>query len=203
MQPDYSEKVDDPIATALRHEQQELRKVIATNKARKRRLASVARDRLAYQEYLGLRECIDNNIVTAYTKLQSKDGPKASKKKKKVDGAGQNGGKGKDGNGAGAPLPNPAGLGLGPNSENRLVVNDGLAQLVDTRRRWVDLIGGVFDQKDKETPGRIWGLPQRSIYDGIEEDIKRDMEESTLEARVAASKRTSKKGKEKVKEEVL
>ncbi|KAG6849381.1 hypothetical protein H0H93_008935 [Arthromyces matolae] len=35
--PEFSEKVDDPIATALRQAQQELRKVVATNKARKAR----------------------------------------------------------------------------------------------------------------------------------------------------------------------
>ncbi|KAJ3524687.1 hypothetical protein NM688_g8518 [Phlebia brevispora] len=51
LQPDYSEAVDDPIATALRHLQRELRTVVATNKARRARLAAIARDRLAYQEY--------------------------------------------------------------------------------------------------------------------------------------------------------
>jgi len=40
-QPDYSEKVDDPIATALRQAQRELRTVVATNKARKERLAAI------------------------------------------------------------------------------------------------------------------------------------------------------------------
>ena len=39
VQPDFSEAVDDPIATALRHAQRELRTVVATNKARRARLA--------------------------------------------------------------------------------------------------------------------------------------------------------------------
>jgi transcriptional adapter 3 len=48
--------VDDPIATALRQVQQELRTVVATNKARKDQLAAIARDQLGFQDYLDLRE---------------------------------------------------------------------------------------------------------------------------------------------------
>ena len=73
--------MDDPIATALREAQRELRKVAATNKARKARLVSIACDRLGYQEYLEVRDSIDRNITTLYHKLQRKDVPKVSKKK--------------------------------------------------------------------------------------------------------------------------
>ena len=57
--------------------------VVATNQARKERLAAIARDRLGYQEYLELRDAIDKNITTLFSKLQKKDVPKLSKKKKK------------------------------------------------------------------------------------------------------------------------
>jgi transcriptional adapter 3 len=77
LQPDFT------IATALREAQRELRKAVATNKARKARLVDIARDRLGYQEYLELRDSIDKNITNLYTKLQKKDTPKLSKKKKK------------------------------------------------------------------------------------------------------------------------
>ena len=62
LQPDYSEAVDDPIASALRQSQEELRRVLATNKGRKQRLVEIARDRLAYQEYMEARDSLDKNI---------------------------------------------------------------------------------------------------------------------------------------------
>ncbi|KAJ6606157.1 histone acetyltransferases subunit 3-domain-containing protein [Mycena vulgaris] len=172
---DYSEKVDDPIATALRHAQRELRTVVATNKARKARLAGIARDRLGYQEYLELRDSIDRNIASTFTKLQKKDGPKVSKKKKKLGDASAAGtpvpG---EANGAAVPPPPPpcpAALGLGPDDDNRLVVTDQLRQLVDTRRQWVDTVGGVFEQKERERPGSMWGFPATSVYAGVDEEV--------------------------------
>jgi transcriptional adapter 3 len=155
--------------------------VVASNKARKARLAAVARDRLGYQEYLDLRDSIDKNVSGTYSKLQKKDVPKAAKKKKKViDLTGGGGGGGGTGSGSGTPAPmpapNPAAIGLSPDDENKLVVSEQLQQLVETRRQWVDTVGGVFDRKERELPGRIWGLPQRSIYDGIEQDVRMEIE---------------------------
>ncbi|KAJ7215306.1 histone acetyltransferases subunit 3-domain-containing protein [Mycena haematopus] len=180
--PDYSEKVDDPIATALRHAQRELRTVVATNKARKARLVAIARDRLGYQEYLELRDSIDRNISNAYTKLQKKNEPKLAKKKKKVGGEGGGAsaagtpapGEGANANGAVPPPPPPcpAALGLGPDDDNMLVVTEQLNQLVETRRQWVDNVGGVFDQKQREVPGSMWGLPESSVYEGVDEEVR-------------------------------
>ena len=73
--------MDDPIGTALRHAQTELRTVLATNKARRRRLAAIAKDRLAYQEYVDTRDSLDKAITNLYAKLQKRDGPKSNKKK--------------------------------------------------------------------------------------------------------------------------
>ncbi|KAJ7491039.1 histone acetyltransferases subunit 3-domain-containing protein [Mycena latifolia] len=169
--PDYSEKVDDPIATALRHAQRELRTVVATNKARKARLATIARDRLGYQEYLELRDSIDRNIANTFTKLQKKDGPKVSKKKKKLGDASAAGTPvpGEGSAGPPPPPPCPAALGLGPDDDNRLVVSEQLRQLVETRRQWVDAVGGVFEQKQRERPGSMWGFPETSVYEGVDE----------------------------------
>lgn len=177
--PDFSDPVDDPIATALRHAQRELRTVVATNKARKARLAAIARDRLGYQEYVDLRDSIDKNITTLYAKLQKKEGPKSHKKKKKSVGgaAGEANGSGKgngSGNGNGTPPLGtwPASAGLGPDEDNVLRVPDQLRQLVATRRQWVDTVGGVFDEKQRENPGSIWGLPPRSVFEGLDEDVR-------------------------------
>ncbi|KAK7438446.1 Transcriptional regulator [Stygiomarasmius scandens] len=178
--PDYSNKVDDPIATALRHAQNELRTVLATNKARKLRLAKIARQRLAYQEYVENRDAIDRNITNTFNKLQKKDAPKVVKKKKKDRGSMENlNGLNGDTNGTaeptGPPPPCPAALGLGPDEENRLVVSDTLKELVRVRREWVDTVGGFFEEREGENPGLIIGFPKESVYEGIEEEIREIM----------------------------
>ncbi|KAI0373189.1 hypothetical protein BV20DRAFT_795923 [Pilatotrama ljubarskyi] len=172
--PDYSEAVDDPIATALRHAQRELRTVLATNKARRARLAAIAEDRLAYQEYVDGRDALDKNITTLYSKLQKKDGPKANKKKKQKGDALHGSANGTIGGTASLP-PCPAALGLNPDEHNQLHVPEQLQELVRTRRNWVDVIGGVFEEKEREHPGRIWGFPQESIYAGIEDEIQENL----------------------------
>jgi transcriptional adapter 3 len=182
LQPDFTEKVDDPIATALRQAQAELRQVVTTNKARKARLIAIARDRLGYQEYIEVRESIDKNINALFSKLQKKDAPKLSKKKKKADGSesgstGNGGGANGVGNGNGGVsgnlAPCPAAIGFNQDDDQHLLLNDQLKHLVDTRRQWVDTVGVVFEQKEQESPGRIWGLPKESVYKGIEPDIQR------------------------------
>lgn len=170
-QPDYSEAVDDPIASALRQSQEELRRVLATNKARKERLVEIARDRLAYQEYTEARDSLDKNVITVYTKLQKKDAPKTIKKKKKGVGS-ANDHAGSEPPQPPAPIPCPAALGLGPDVDNKLVVPDTLRDLVRTRRQWVQAVGGVFDTKQRESPGRIWGLPPKSVFEGIDEEVR-------------------------------
>ena len=37
------------------------------------------------------------------------------------------------------------------------------------RRQWVDGVDGIFDVSEKELPERLWGSPERSIYDGLED----------------------------------
>jgi transcriptional adapter 3 len=169
-QPDYSEAVDDPIASALRQSQEELHRVLATNKARKQRLVAVARDRLAYQEYMEARDSLDKNITTVYTKLQKKDAPKNIKKKKK-GAVSANDHAGSEPPQPSAPVPCPAALGLGPDPDNRLVIPDTLKDLVRTRKQWVQTVGGVFETKQNEAPGRIWGLPPKSSFEGIDEEV--------------------------------
>ena len=173
LQPDYSKNLDDPVASALRQAQRQLKQVVAVNKARKARLADIARDRLAYQEYVEVRDSIDKNISLAYTKLQKKDGPKINKKKKKGDA--NSSVNGINSNGAVVPLPNPASIGLGPDEDGMLAVPDALRTLVDTRREWVDVIGAAFEEKEREFPGLMRGLPQKSVFEGIDEEVRQEL----------------------------
>ncbi|KAI0034982.1 histone acetyltransferases subunit 3-domain-containing protein [Vararia minispora EC-137] len=182
--PDYSDPVDDPIASALRHAQEELRTVSATNKARKLRLAAIAKDRLGHQEYIDHRDALDRAISAVYQKLQRKDGPKAAKKKSHKKGAAAAAAAEeahqRELNEKAAAGQWPAALGLGPDEENVLIVSDQLRQLVETRRRWVDAVGRVFEEKEAEQPGRIYGLPERSVYEGIEDEVAAILERAPL-----------------------
>ena len=177
IQPDYSEADNDPICTALRQAQRTLRSVIVTNKARKRRLAELARDRLAYQEYVEVRESIDKNIVALYSKLQKRDGPRPNKKKKKVEVNGKSNGM-NGGTSSMQPLPNPASLGLGPSEEGELVVPEALRALVDTRREWRDVVGGAFDDRESEDGHAVSvrGLPEQSVFGGLDEEVRESVQ---------------------------
>ncbi|KAJ3921142.1 histone acetyltransferases subunit 3-domain-containing protein [Lentinula edodes] len=196
---DYSNKTDDPIATALRINQAELRRVSAINRLRKARYAEIARDRVAWAEYLELRESIDRNITNVYNKLQKmqkaqRDAPKLGRKKKfkseestPVKGVNGSNGNGSV-NGDTPPLPLcPAALGLGPDEDNQLVVSETLKQLVQTRRNWVKLGETLLDEKEvMERPrrGRLVGFPKESIFKGIEEEVEelmRDWERHNVE----------------------
>jgi transcriptional adapter 3 len=163
--------------------------VVARNKARKERLAAIARDRLGYQEYLDNRTALDKSITSAYSKVQKKDEPKLNKKKKKLSEV--NGSVNGTTSGASAPKPSPAALGLGPDDDLRLVVPDQLQQLVEIRRQWVTSVGGVFDDKERECPGRIWDLPRRSIYEGLEDAIRHDLARSLHPHSSASDQRTT------------
>lgn len=148
--------------------------MLATNKVRRNRLAAIARDRLGYQEYVDLRDTIDKNIWSLYTRLQKKDNPKSKSKKKRVsepNGASN----GPPPTGISALPPCPAALGLTQDEESRLTVPEQLKRLVDTREQWVETIGGVFEEKEREQPGRIWGFPKTSVYADMEEDVQREM----------------------------
>lgn len=138
---------------------------------RKERLVDVARDRLAYQEYAEARDSLDKNIATIYTKLQKKDTPKSTKKKKK-GAASTNDHAGSEPPQPAAPVPCPAALGLGPDADNNLVIPDTLKDLVRTRKQWVQTVGGVFETKQRENSGRIWGLPPKSLFEGIDEEVR-------------------------------
>jgi len=124
-----------------------------------------------------------------YHKLQKKDVPKVPKKKKKSlqGGAAAAAAAGSGGAGAGEEgtglLPQcPAALGLTQDDENHLSVNEQLQQLVETRRHWVDSVGAVFDAKEKEMPGRLYGLPKRSVFEGVDEEVRAMLAASSVDA---------------------
>ena len=131
------------------------------------RLAAIARDRLAYQEYLDVRESLDRSINGLYARYQRKDVHRANEKRKK-DHKRKSVPKDEEPE---EPSQCPAALGLGPDENNTLFVNKQLAELVRTRREWVDQVGAIFEEKDAEQPGRIHGIPQESVFADMEDEI--------------------------------
>jgi transcriptional adapter 3 len=125
---------------------------------------------MAYQEYVETREVMDRQINTVYSRLQKRDSVKSipAKKRKKPGSAALMEDKDKEKD----KPSSPATIGLGPDPSGKLVVSEQLKQAVHLRRQWVDLVGGALVKKQEEQPGRLWGLPSKSIYEGLEEDIK-------------------------------
>lgn len=138
------------------------------NKARRARVFAIAQDRLAHQEYVETREVLDRQISSVYSRLQKRDSVKSAsaKKRKKPGSAAMMEDREKE------KPQSPAALGLGPDASGRLVVSEQLKQAVHLRRQWVDIVGGAMVKKQEEHPGRLWGMPSKSIYEGIEEDVK-------------------------------
>ena len=165
---DYSTS-EDQVLAELRRCQRLLRSQMLLNKARRIRLLSIAQDRLAYQEYIDTRDVLDRQISTIYSRLQKRDNGKVAglKKKRKPGSAALLEEKEKE-----KEKPSPASLGLGVDESGKLFVNDPLMHVVKLRRQWVDVVGQALVKKQEEQPGRLWGIPSSSVFEGIEEDVK-------------------------------
>ncbi|KAG8791238.1 hypothetical protein FRC16_000494 [Serendipita sp. 398] len=92
--------------------------------------------------------------------------PKATKKKKKE----------KEKIAASAAVNSsgePAGIsGLGlVGMDGNLQIPNEILEPVRVLRRWKADIGEKFEQIERENPGLIRGLPTKSIYEGLEEEI--------------------------------
>lgn len=144
---------------------------MAINQARKARLLEIAQDRVAYQEFLDSKESIERNILGSFAKLQKpgkKDGSggggggSSSKKKKSSAQA-----KADEG-----PLPHPAVAGLSLALDGHLHVPGHLKTFVDVRNDFVRAFGAALDQREREVPGSVYGLPPASVYAGL--DLPKD-----------------------------
>ncbi|GAB1204057.1 hypothetical protein APSETT445_002706 [Aspergillus pseudonomiae] len=131
--PDYDAHYDDDIAQRLRLLQSELKKQMIVNSARKARLLEIARERMAYQEYMTIHDDLDSQVQQAYLKRTRTLGKskKGSQAKHRPGGAG-----------GGSHVVSAAGVG-------RPAIGDVARTLMDRRKRWRDCIGPIF--KDCKT----------------------------------------------------
>jgi transcriptional adapter 3 len=81
---DWSQRADDEVSSTLRKVQRLLEKQIQTNAMRKSKLFGIAKDRLAYQDYLACLFSTEREIETGWLKRQTqiKKSMQAQKKKK-------------------------------------------------------------------------------------------------------------------------
>lgn len=135
--PDYDAHYDDDIAQRLRLLQSELKKQMIINSARKARLLEVARERMAYQEYMTIHDDLDSQVQQAYLKRTRTLGKskKGSQAKHRPGGAG-----------GGSHVVSAAGI-------SRPAIGDVARTLMDRRKRWRDCIGPVFKDCKTTVPG--------------------------------------------------
>lgn len=160
--PDYDAHYDDDIAQRLRLLQSELKKQMIVNSARKLRALEVARERMAFQEYMTIHDDLDSQVQQAYLKRTRTLGKskKGSQAKHRPGGAG-----------GGSHVVSAAGI-------SRPAIGDVARTLMDRRKRWRDCIGPVF--KDCKTtvpttgesifPPSLMAEYEKSEVDGWEEE---------------------------------
>ncbi|PYH96352.1 putative transcriptional regulator Ngg1 [Aspergillus ellipticus CBS 707.79] len=155
--PDYDAHYDDDIAQRLRLLQSELKKQMMINSARKSRLLEIARERMAYQEYMTIHDDLDSQVQQAYLKRTRTLGKskKGSQAKHRPGGAG-----------GGSHVVSAAGVG-------RPAIGDVARTLMDRRKRWRDCIGPVFKDCKTSVPGA-----GDTVFDG---SIMAEYEKAELE----------------------
>lgn len=155
--PDYDAHHDDDISERLRLLQAELKRVMIVNGARKARLYDLAKERMAYQEYMTIHEDLDSQVQQAYLKRTRTLG------------------KTKKGGPGGAAKPKPgthsAAGGLAGIGVLKRDIGENARMLMDRRRRWEDCIGPVFKDMKHGVPGgdtTLWDPKIMEHYERLE-----------------------------------
>lgn len=142
-EPDYDAHYDDEIAARLRHLQAELKEQCIVNGARKARIAEIAKERLAHQEYSTILEDLDNQVQQSYLKRTRTLG-KGKKQQKRPGGAG-----------GGSHFVGGASASVGV---SRPGIGDVARTLMERRKKWIDSVGPVFDED-------VSRIPKESIFE--------------------------------------
>jgi len=168
IQPDYTNTSDDPVAAELRQCQKELRVQMVINKARRKRLAEIAKARLTRNEFEEHVGALERSILAKYKQLQQRDMPKQAKKKKKSGGAGGGAHVVQDGPVLPPPHIHAAAWGLEKNDDVVVGVDEELNNMILMRQKFVDLVQPVLDMKERERPGLLYGSPKETIYKDLD-----------------------------------
>ncbi|KAJ6119328.1 hypothetical protein N7523_003608 [Penicillium sp. IBT 18751x] len=126
--PDYDAHYDDEVAERLRLLQNELKKQIVTNNARKARILKIAQEHMALLEFTTIQDDLDSQVQQAYLKRTRTMG----KSKKGSQAKHRPGGAGGGSHVAGAGISRPA-------------VGDAAKIVMDRRKRWNDAFLPIFE----------------------------------------------------------
>ncbi|KAI4117534.1 MAG: hypothetical protein LQ345_002260 [Seirophora villosa] len=153
IEPDYDAHYDDEVAERLRTLQAELRRVSLENGARKARVLQLAEEQMAHQEYSTILEDLDGQVQQAYLKRTRTLG-KSKKQVKRPGGAG----------GGSHPVVNGAdgAVGVGVSKPG---IGDLARQLMERRKKWVEKIGGVFDEEEGGVAAKGMGMGKGTIFE--------------------------------------
>ncbi|KAK4058888.1 Transcriptional regulator [Microbotryomycetes sp. JL221] len=160
---DWSLREDDEISSALRACQRQLYHQTTLNESRKAVLSSIVKDRMAYQDFEQARDAQERIIENGWSKRQKSENKKKKSKREKERERRQHG--------AGADEPTSS-LITGKH------MSLSLLEAMDRRNRLIGSLKPFFE--DDEEQGRFYGLPERSVFEGLEEAIlaKEDEDEA-------------------------
>ncbi|GAA5845300.1 hypothetical protein JCM11251_006393 [Rhodosporidiobolus azoricus] len=147
---DWSAREDDEISSALRACQRLLHHQTELNESRKAVLMSLVKDRMAYQDYETARDAQERVVEQGWTKRTRVDTKKQKKKKDRDRGKPGTSGT-KEGGAGDDPTKQP--------------IPRELLEAVEKRGRLVQAFEPFFGEEEK---GRFFGLPEKSVYEGLE-----------------------------------
>lgn len=158
---DWSTRADDEISTTLRMVQRELAKQQKTNELRKSRLFEIAKDRMAYQDYINCLHSVEKEIEVGWAKRLRQI--KASLGKRKKGGHAHLAAHHDDSNGivsaSGTPQPGATSTYNGPVKPQ---LPDSLVTAMERRQMLQKAFKEMFDV-DKHA----WQTPTESIYSDL------------------------------------
>jgi len=138
------------------------------NDARKERLASIATDRLAYQDYLEMLDDLNKQISSGYQRI-IKAQQKAQSGGKKKKGPGQ-----KDSDAAAEVAK----------ARNLVIeVPEGLQKVIEVRNQFKEVFGKAMAEWEKKQPGRIMGFPSSPVHEDLKNlSLESDNEDDTMQS---------------------
>lgn len=159
---DWSTRADDEISTTLRMVQRELAKQQKVNELRKSRLFEIAKDRMAYQDYINCLHSVEKEIEVGWAKRLRQI--KASLGKRKKGGHAHLTAHHEEANGIASAngTPQPGGTSSIYNGPVRPQLPESLVLAMERRQMLQKAFKGMFDV-DKHA----WQTPTESIYSDL------------------------------------
>lgn len=151
--PDFATHNDDEVAARLRTLQSELRRLARLNNTRRARVLELTEERMAMQEYSNITDDLDNQVNGAYLKRNRSLSSKPHAKK-----------------GRALPPPQKGLVNMGGRG-----VSDGVRQLMQKRRDWIDMVGPVVGFGRPPIPGEdetIFDPSRMAVLESGERDAE-------------------------------